>query len=310
MPMLGVLLIPLAVDRAVPDLQAMRAQSPIPAWCDGAFERSALKWQSAANGRRVTFCTQLARGYGMLASAPQQAIAHADQAAKVFPEQGAPAVLSALAHATLGEYREAWQGFDRARQQPGFTLPSAAALHQFARAARLGASADVANTIAVSAYRQLLGTLAQYDDDRWRSSGAIEAAIALLSEESSGLPQAAAVMSEVPRWADSTQYPQTVRALSLLLRDWLLPDGHAQPAKRNEDAEVPSVYPEALLAELSSQQPMSPKLLEIDRDALLAFSWEHWDVEQARDRWLAVAARDPQGSWHVLAERRARSLAK
>jgi hypothetical protein len=297
LPGLGVLLVgalALGAERDGLDLSAVRAQSPIPQWCEGGL--SVVGWSTETQARRTAYCVAIGQGYAALSGAPRVALEHAERAAALLPQDASAALLRARGYALLGDYARAWQTFRKAQRLTGFRLDDAASLHQFARAARLAGEATPVEVI--SAYRQLLSVSQQYADKSWRVSAHIEAALALLAQTSGGFEQAEQVIEELARLADSTQFPQLVRAVTQLLVD------ERRARRPNEGL---AVYPEALRAELTLSAQSAPKLLELDRAALLAFSWEHWDTAQAREQWLAVA-RATQGPWAAYAEQRARRL--
>lgn len=282
------------------DLAAVRAQSPIPAWCDSNPQR--VGWPAGRGASRGAFCRELGQGYAALATQPQAAIEHAKRAMQMLPNEAGAVLLQAQGQGALGDYSSAWQGFQHAQQLSGFRLPHVHGMHQFARAARLGGGPPAVSE-STTAYRQLLAVSAEYQDKAWRVSAAVEAALAFLDAGASGLESAAQVIEDTARFADSSQFPQIVRALQRLLEDW-------QGARPQDTVESNWVYPEALQVELALSTQSAPKLRDLDRAVLLASSWEHWDPAQARERWLAVAEQSQSGAWGTHAAQRARLLAR
>jgi hypothetical protein len=280
------------------DVVTLRAQSPIPTWCDE--QPSSLGWLAARRVGVSGYCNEIGQGHGMLLRQPRVAIEHAKRAAALLPGDSAAVLLLAQAHALSGDYATAWQEFGRAQRLSGYRLDNAVGLQQFARSARLG-SGIAGNSQAISAYRQLLSMADGFPDESWRVSAGIEASLALIDGSSAGYEQATAVIDDLARSTDSTQFPQIVRALRSLLGD-----GGANSASSWDGA---AVYPEALLAELTLAVPSAPKMLEVERLALIAFGWEHWDAAQAREQWSAIAARD-EGAWGTRAAQRVRRLAR
>lgn len=278
------------------DVPTLRAQSPIPAWCDP--QPISLEWLGARKAGVSAYCMELGQGHAVLVREPRAAMEHAKRAAALLPNDAAAALLLAQSQALSGDFFSAWQEFQRAHGLSGYRLENAVGLQQFARSARLGGG-TAGNSQAILAYRQLLLMGDGYPDESWRVSAGIEAALAFFDGSTEGVEQATRMIDELARTTDSTQFPQIVGALLKLLGD-----GTTNPTTSWDGA---SIYPEALQAELMLLKPSAPKLLELERVALVAFSWEHWDAAQAREQWLAIAERDT-GIWGTRARQRARRL--
>lgn len=282
------------------DLVAVRAQSPIPAWCDSNPPR--VGWPAGRGASRGAFCREIGQGYAALATKPQAAIEHAKRAMQLLPNEAAAVLLQAQGQGALGDYSSAWQGFQHAQKLSGFHLAHVYGMHQFARAARLGGG-PTAVSEATAAYLQLLAVSTEYPDKVWRVSAAVEAALLFLDAGAGGLEPAARVIEQTARFADSSQFPQIVRALQRLLDDWRV-------VQQQDTADGIWVYPDALQAELTVSTQSAPKLRDVERAVLLASSWEHWDPAQAREQWLAVAAQSQLGPWGAHAAQRAQLLAR
>jgi len=296
--LLGLLFGSAPVARVPVALTEIAGTSPRPVLCKGSGLRGAT-WQSAGAPRARSFCAELARGYAELASAPGQALQRGQRAALLMPGQAAATVLIARSHAARSEYSKAWDFFEQARSQRGFRLDDVSALHEYARAARLGGG----GAAAASAYRQVLARVELHRDKLWMTSACIEAAFALSQEADGDQEQVLAHLHKALGFGDGTQFPQILRASLALF------GSPPRSAAERPDGGA-AIFPEALAAELATSAAHAPKLHALDQQALVAQGWEHWDARVAREKWLSLsaeAARDGV-SWATRARKHAQQL--
>lgn len=273
------------------DLQLIAKSSPRPALCAAAQGRNDARqgrWQRARVPVAARYCRELARGYAALAVDPPTALRHAKRALQLRPDDAA-SILVARAHTALGAYALAWQAFAQVGEEA--LGADVGTLHDFALAARQ-AGAGVA---AVKAYRRLMSRLDLFAGSERRIRACIEAAFAVLDEGPGALDEARALLERARRLNDSTRLPRT-----LLLAVALF-------AEQKLDA-VSAPSPEAWLLELKTA-PAAPRLSALDSEALLAFAWEAWDVDEALEHWGQVAEKAGSGSyWNAQAQRRKDAL--
>lgn len=179
------------------DLSAARAASPRPSECspDGVGRGSWTHWERARRPRLARYCDALALGYAELGRTPDQALATAKRAQSLAPGRAAPVVLEARALVGAGRAREAFAVFARARAVDKRGLADPAALHDLAVAAV--ASGEQAE--AVAAYRALVPRAGMLADARVRQRVYLEAAMAVMRQDTKALDEALGYLGEARR---------------------------------------------------------------------------------------------------------------
>lgn len=112
-------------------------------------------WEKAREPHLRAYCDALARGFGKLATAPDEAKAEAKRAAELSSGRAAPWVLAGRAELATGAYEAARLAFEKARDRDARALEEPQAFHAYAVAlARSGREDE-----ALAAYRALVPRL-------------------------------------------------------------------------------------------------------------------------------------------------------
>jgi hypothetical protein len=278
-------------------LHVIASGSPRPAQCATRdVGPHTAPWQIARAPHGLTFCRELARGYAALHNAPKVGLAHAERAAVLLPNDVAPKLLRARALSRLARFDEAWTAFAGASVDFHANSAEVTLLHDYAITARHAAPVQV----AAAAYRRLLTRIDLFADPGRVLRVLVEGAFAVLHEEGTGPAEALAMLRRAEALNDSSRLPQTVAAALQLVREWQGKGARAEPT---------AVRAATIEAEITVGAE-APKLAPLDRQALLALASEHWDRDEAAQKWqeLAEAAKEKGSPWQLEAERRARAL--
>lgn len=131
------------------DLTGVAQASVRPREC--AISRPTV-WERAREPRLRAYCDALARGFGKLSTAPEEAKAEAELAAELSKGRAAPYVLLGRAESAMGTHEAARLAFEKARELDDRALDEPHALHAYAMALFRSGRAEE----ALAAYRALV----------------------------------------------------------------------------------------------------------------------------------------------------------
>lgn len=181
--------------------------------CGGpAPSRDGDAWERARGPVVAAFCDSVAQGSARLGRDPTAAIAAADEADALLPDQAVVCVLRGRALVELGRLREAQAVLERGAALDPQTLSASPALLALARAQRGTKSAA-----AVTSYRALVPQTEGLATEELRSRALLEAGEALLDEGPSGAPEAIAVFGRLVASGDLSTRTRAKAWLALAL---------------------------------------------------------------------------------------------
>jgi tetratricopeptide (TPR) repeat protein len=218
----------------------------------------------------------------------QEALAIADEAARVMPDRAAPLVLRGRALARLGRWGEAAAALDGARGRDSRALEEPAALLAWGRAlARTGRVAD-----ADGAFRALLPRAASLPAAE-RASAGIEAGVLFSARGAAALDESTAVLRQARRDAQDAMQALAIVALALTLD---------RAGERDEARAVLATAPRfdarALFADSRVRDALADAGAAHEADALAAIALEGRDAVAAREAWTRyVAGPGGAGPW-------------
>jgi tetratricopeptide (TPR) repeat protein len=288
---------PPAPRRAAPGdggaLSAAAQASMRPPECVPRTDAAGLRanvWEAAKQPKLAPYCDRIAKGYGLLATAPARAHAIASEADELMPGHAAPWVLRGRASVALAAFERAESELERALMLSPRALEDPPSLRAFARA--LGRSGK--RDRALAAYRLLCPRLSLAFAAEERGAILIEAAEVALGLGPAALDDAIAFLEE---------------ARSLSVRD-LRPVVLAELVLAFERRSLPREAESARAAFMETA--FDPRALESrgEVDAAAASVLASTDVHEARERWEHyLAGEGGSGPWAAHARRQRDVLA-
>lgn len=250
---------------------------------DAARDKRPTIWERARTPDLRRYCDELARGFGRLGVAPEEARAIALESAKLGKDRAAPFVLLGRAELALGERRGALVAFERALALDDRSLEEPGAMHDWALAlAHAGRQEE-----ALSAYRTLLPRVALLAGADRRVRVLLEAAeLSLLSRGQGGLDEAIALLGQARREPIREAQPRVLATLALALD------------RKGEDDRALALLDEVLRRgglDAVSAFP-SDGLGSSEGEAMMAFVAEASQPAEASRRWEQYLARSGEGS--------------
>jgi tetratricopeptide (TPR) repeat protein len=278
---------------AADQLEAAAESSPRPAACAA----SQSLWLRAARPNLSRYCEHLARGHGLLAHFPDQALIWGQRAHQLVPGRHEALGLMAEAHVELGQYAQAWKRFSEERELGGELKRAPLSLHRYAIAATKVGQRE----LGAMAYQQLLTRVSLLGDPLRAVMAYVEGAWAIVTAHPDRTRQALSYLAEAERRSRDLLLPQTIRTSSALLE---LLSERPDAALRH----LGQVRTAALRRELEAPAGrLAPALPAVISQALVALSLPTNGVEAER-AWAALEAEAPGlgGNWATLVRSRGR----
>lgn len=197
------------------DLTVAAQASGRPRECviDASRGKRPTLWERAREPELRRYCDKLARGFGRLGVAPDEARAVALEAAELGKERAAAFVLLGRAEIALGEHRGALVAFEKARALDDRSLEEPGAMHDWAVALFHAGRREE----ALEAYRAVLPRVALLTGADRRVRVLLEAAELSLSRGHAGLDEAIALLGQARREPIREAQPRVLAALALAL---------------------------------------------------------------------------------------------
>lgn len=269
-----------AADERGVDLAAVARGGARPKECGGGARTHGSRWDRAKSPGLERYCDLLARGYGKLAAAPDEALAASAEAARLMPSAAPPLVLAARAKVALGSYVESFALFERAVAVSRASVDAPGALHDLAISAQKTGHARE----ALDAYRALAPRAEIFDDTDEALRVFIEGAFVAMSAGPEHLTEAVGYLNEARRMAKLPELETYLLGALALALD--RQGRHNESVGIAAEAAGPWQLEEerARAAQLGRRRPVLP---DGELDAMIAILAERRDRDLALERWQA-----------------------